>query len=234
MRTWTHKPFKDSGQERYSFSGTCYLTPRAREKLTDEDLDAIIVDLLEYIYVYETVEKCQRYVSGSGRTVYLEDCEDLASRRLLPPHRNYFIISISGDRCLVKKSRLSPRPCLIEYEVKERPCEEWYTQKTQTNGNLDATTAAAKGNYFFDGGFKILPTVYAELDEDELLQIDLRQHVLQNNGVYDKQVYRSDDGRELWVIDNLSRDQLQHHPRSEHYYEILFPKEVLNEDLCRY
>ena len=85
-----------------------------------------------------------------------------------------------------------------------------------------------KGNYFFNGGFKISPAVYAELDEEEILQIqiDLRQHVIENNGVYDKQVYRSDDGRELWVVDQYSRDQFHYVSPKENCYEVFFKHEL--------
>ena len=126
MKDWTQRSPVEPGPTYFTFSGTCYLTPTAREKLTDEDLDAILTDLLNYIFVYEGVEKRQRSQCGKGRSVYLEDCLDRASARFLAPHRNYFIISLIEDQSLVRKSRFTPHRSLIEYEVKAecRPSEE--------------------------------------------------------------------------------------------------------------
>lgn len=67
------------------------------------------------------------------------------------------------------------------------------------------------GNYFFSGKFYATRGVTDALSEDEILEIyrDLQAFVRQENGMDYLQVYESDDGRTVWIIDQLNQEMIE-------------------------
>lgn len=92
------------------------------------------------------------------------------------------------------------------------------------------------GNCWFDGGHKLSVRVRSEVSDEELLTIwiDLRARVIEEHGIGNWQEYEDEDGRVLCVVDQYARDQLAYVPKTEHYHEIFFKHEHVNDSLCVY
>ena len=90
-----------------------------------------------------------------------------------------------------------------------------------------------EGDYFFNGRAHITRGVQRELSQAEILQIiqDLRTAVRKHEGLDYLQVYTSDDGQTVWVIDQLSRSMKESGDYSDEqiaaydYFTLLFPSE---------
>ena len=67
-----------------------------------------------------------------------------------------------------------------------------------------------KANYFFSGQFFATKGVVTELTADEILHIyhDIKAFVKEQNGVDYLQVYLDENGRKLYLIDQLSADMI--------------------------
>lgn len=67
------------------------------------------------------------------------------------------------------------------------------------------------GNYFFSGQFLATMGVATELNADEILDIylDIKAFVQEQKGVDYLQVYLDDQGRKLFLIDQLSKDMIE-------------------------
>lgn len=66
------------------------------------------------------------------------------------------------------------------------------------------------GSYFFSGKFYATQGVTAVLLEPEIMAIylDVQEFVQQENGIDYLQVYESDDGRTVWLIDQLDKGMI--------------------------
>ena len=62
------------------------------------------------------------------------------------------------------------------------------------------------GDYFFSGRAVMTQGVSGALSQQEIafIVVDLRRAVAENGGLDYLQVYHSNDGRKVWVIDQLS------------------------------
>ena len=67
------------------------------------------------------------------------------------------------------------------------------------------------GTYFFSGRFYTTQGVAASLSETEILAIyrDVKAFVQQENGIDYLQVYECDDGRKVWLIDQLDKEMIE-------------------------
>lgn len=63
------------------------------------------------------------------------------------------------------------------------------------------------GDYMFSGRVVMTVGVSHELDMEDVLQIstEIRGAVVENNGLEYQQVFKSEDGSIVWVIDQLSK-----------------------------
>jgi len=68
-----------------------------------------------------------------------------------------------------------------------------------------------RGNYFFSGQFLATRGVATELTADEILHIysDIKAFVNEQRGVDYLQVYLDENGRKLFLIDQLSKDMIE-------------------------
>lgn len=67
------------------------------------------------------------------------------------------------------------------------------------------------GTYFFSGQFYITQGVQASLTPEEISAIyqDLQAFVKQENGVDYLQAYEHEDGRIVWIIDQLNQEMIE-------------------------
>ena len=65
------------------------------------------------------------------------------------------------------------------------------------------------GSHLFDGRFYVSPLVEETLTSDEILAIqqDARTSAAQAGGIFRRQVYQDETGRELHLIDQLSAEE---------------------------
>lgn len=90
-----------------------------------------------------------------------------------------------------------------------------------------------EGDYWFGGQLYITQGVAAELSQAEILWIvaDLQEAVAVEAGLDYLQTYQSEDGRRVWLIDQLSKAQLEgdvysaKEKRNHHYFTMLLPSE---------
>lgn len=66
------------------------------------------------------------------------------------------------------------------------------------------------GDYFFNGKVFVTSNVHQELSENELKEIliDLFCFIKQQNGCDYLQIYKHEDGRKIYVIDQLSKSMM--------------------------
>lgn len=66
------------------------------------------------------------------------------------------------------------------------------------------------GTYFFSGQFYVTRGVQASLTPEEILAIykDVLAFVKQENGIDYLQVYENEDGRVVWIIDQLNQEMI--------------------------
>lgn len=66
------------------------------------------------------------------------------------------------------------------------------------------------GSYFFSGQFYVTSGVQAALTIEEILTIykDVQGFVNQENGIDYLQVYEHEDGRVVWMIDQLNQEMI--------------------------
>lgn len=66
------------------------------------------------------------------------------------------------------------------------------------------------GKYFFSGNFFVTQGVQGLLTQEEIRQIyaDLKSFVSQENGIDYLQVYEHEDGRKVWLIDQLDEQMI--------------------------
>jgi hypothetical protein len=83
------------------------------------------------------------------------------------------------------------------------------------------------GNYFFAGVCYLTAEVDRTVPKSEIHAIlaDLHKAVQEENGIDYLQVYESEDGTKVWVIDQVPKDELHEHPTEHNHYTILFPHE---------
>lgn len=67
------------------------------------------------------------------------------------------------------------------------------------------------GNYFFSGQFLATRGVVSELPPNEILHIyhDIKSFVRDKNGIDYLQVYTDENGRKLYLIDQLSKEMVE-------------------------
>lgn len=67
------------------------------------------------------------------------------------------------------------------------------------------------GTYFFSGQFYVTQGVQASLLPEEIIEIyqDLQAFVAQENGIDYLQVFECEDGRVVWIIDQLNQEMIE-------------------------
>lgn len=85
------------------------------------------------------------------------------------------------------------------------------------------------GNYFFNGTFYCTQKVHLKLPVIEIifLYLDVRKFAKENNGIDYLQVYKDEQGRTLYFIDNVSKEQLLsgEFDEEDNYCTLLFSEE---------
>ena len=68
-----------------------------------------------------------------------------------------------------------------------------------------------RGDYFFSGQFLASRGVVSELTPDEILRIyqDIKSFVKDKDGIDYLQIYTDENGRKLYLIDQLSKDMIE-------------------------
>lgn len=86
-----------------------------------------------------------------------------------------------------------------------------------------------QGTYQFNGKLYVTTRVTTEISSEEIKSIlyDLQIFVIQNNGADYLQAYHSDDGRRIWIIDQLNKEMIEsgEYDPDFNYYTVLFPEE---------
>lgn len=85
-----------------------------------------------------------------------------------------------------------------------------------------------KGDYWFSGECFLTRGVFEEIPTVEIHAIiaDLQNFVEQEQGVDYLQVYVDEHGRRLWIMDDLTKEDLQEKGSQEYNrFHILFPDE---------
>lgn len=67
------------------------------------------------------------------------------------------------------------------------------------------------GKYFFSGHFITTQGIRAALSQEEIQYIysDVKEFVKQENGIDYLQVYENEDGRKIWIIDQLNQEMIE-------------------------
>lgn len=83
--------------------------------------------------------------------------------------------------------------------------------------------------YFFTGKFYMTKGVFEALHFDEIISIyqDLKTFAQQRNGIDYLQIYTDEQGRKLFLIDQLDQKMLEsgEYTREHHYCTMLFAEE---------
>jgi hypothetical protein len=83
--------------------------------------------------------------------------------------------------------------------------------------------------YFFNGGFFVTATIKNTLTDEDILFIynDVRQFAEAKNGIDYIQVYESDTGLKVWIIDELDQSMIEsgEYNKEDNRCTLLFPSE---------
>ena len=83
--------------------------------------------------------------------------------------------------------------------------------------------------YFFNGGFFVTATNKNALTDEDILFIytDVRQFAEEKNGIDYIQVYESDTGLKVWIIDELDQNMIEsgEYNKEDNRCTLLFPNE---------
>lgn len=83
--------------------------------------------------------------------------------------------------------------------------------------------------YFFNGGFFVTVTIKEALSDEDILFIytDARQFAEEKNGIDYIQVYESDTGLTVWIIDELDQNMIEsgEYNKEDNRCTLLFPSE---------
>jgi len=68
-----------------------------------------------------------------------------------------------------------------------------------------------EGDYIFSGSWNMTVGISEVLEETDILNIkmQIQEAVKRHEGIDYLQVFSSDDGKEIWVIDNLTKTSLE-------------------------
>lgn len=109
---------------------------------------------------------------------------------------------------------------IVVFILPDAPRAKWNRQPQEQDGD-----------YWFGGRFYVTRGVAAELSQAEILWIvaDLQQAVAAKSGLDYLQVYLCEDGRKVWLIDQLSRSMLRDYSPTDqqafNYFTMLLPSE---------
>ena len=81
--------------------------------------------------------------------------------------------------------------------------------------------------YFFNGKCLVTRGAQELLAEDDALKIiaELQKLAKENNGIDYLQCFKNENGKKIWVIDQLDEKMKKEHPPEHNYFTILLPSE---------
>ena len=83
------------------------------------------------------------------------------------------------------------------------------------------------GDYYFDGRVFVTNNVQADIPQAELIEIieHLQTLAKEQEGIDYLQVFKTEDGDKIYVIDQITKSQVKTSPEEYHYCTILYPYE---------
>ena len=81
--------------------------------------------------------------------------------------------------------------------------------------------------YFFNGKCLVTRGAQELLSEEDALNIiaELQKLAKEQNGLDYLQAFKNEDGKKIWVIDQLDEKMKTEHPPEHNYFTILLPSE---------
>lgn len=83
------------------------------------------------------------------------------------------------------------------------------------------------GDYYFDGRVFVTNNVQADIPQAELIEIieHLQTLAKSQEGIDYLQVFKTEEGDKIYVIDQITKPQVKTSPKEYHYCTILYPYE---------
>lgn len=94
MANWTRKPQEDEDQK-YFFSGQCYLTSGIDQELPKDELQAILTDLHAFVKEKNGIDYLQVYEDEKGNRIWIIDQLDkemIESGEYAPGDNHYTVL----------------------------------------------------------------------------------------------------------------------------------------------